>query len=208
MPFEPLWMFAAFSIIAGILVCFWGYRIFKLVLGLAGFLAGAWLFYMVGMHFTGRPGVLTIILTIFGGLIGASLSVFFYYIGLFLVGALGGWHLGMLIAGATWTALVLAVPIALAVVGGILAIFFQKLVVVVSTAFFGAWGIVAGGFYFLGSGLFPADLFMRPVPALESLRAMNPLFVLVWFALAAAGLVYQYRYPGRYAAGGPARDGS
>jgi len=140
---------AAVSILAGILICFWGYRIFKVMLGIAGFIAGAWLFFMIGIHFTGHAGILTVILTIFGGLIGASLSVAFYFIGVFLIGALGGWHIGLLIAGATGAVFLLVIPIVLAVIGGILAIFFQRLIVTISTAFIGAWGVVAGGFFFL-----------------------------------------------------------
>jgi len=208
MPFEPTRMFAAAAIIVGIVVCFWGYRIFKTMLGLAGFIAGAWLFYLIGMHFTGHAGVLTVIVTIFGGLIGASLSVVFYFVGLFLIGALGGWHIGMLIAGATGAVAIMVLPLALAAAGGILAIFFQKLIVVVSTSVYGAWGLVAGGFFILGSGLLPADPLRDPALAVKNLRGMNPLFALVWLAFALAGLVYQYRWPGRHAAGGraPGKD--
>lgn len=197
---------AAVSVLAGVLICFWGYRIFKVMLGIAGFIAGMWLFYLIGLHFTGHVGILTVILMIFGGLIGASLSVAFYFIGVFLVGALGGWHLGLLIAGATGTVFLLVIPIALAVIGGILAIFFQRLIVTASTAFIGSWGVVAGGFYFLGSGLPPVDLFRRPSLMIETLQRMNPLFVLVWLVLAIAGMVYQYRFPGRHADGGTARE--
>lgn len=197
---------AAVSVLAGVLICFWGYRIFKVMLGIAGFIAGVWLFYLIGMHFTGRLGILTAILMIFGGMIGASLSVAFYFIGVFLVGALGGWHLGLLIAGATGTVFLLVVPIVLAALAGILALFFQRLIVTGSTAFIGAWGVVAGGFFLLGSGLPPVDLFSRPAALVETLKEMNPLFVLVWLVLAIAGTAYQYRFGGRRAAPRPAGE--
>jgi hypothetical protein len=197
---------AAVSVLAGVLICYWGYRIFRVMLGIAGFIAGMWLFYLVGVHFTGHAGVLTIVLMIFGGLIGASLSVAFYFIGVFLIGALGGWHVGLLIAGATGTVFLLVIPIVLAVIGGILAIFFQRLIVTVSTAFIGAWAVVAGGFYLLGSGMPPVELFSRPSQMIATLRGMNPLFVLVWLVLAVTGIVYQYRFPGRRVRGGAGRD--
>jgi hypothetical protein len=197
---------AAVSVLAGVLICYWGYRIFKVMLGIAGFIAGMWLFYLIGMQFTGHVGALTVILMIFGGLLGASLSVAFYYIGVFLIGALGGWNLGLLIAGATGTVFLLVIPIVLAVIGGILAIFFQRLIVTVSTAFLGAWGVVAGGFYLLGSGMAPVDLFRSPSLMIESLRRMNPLFVLVWLVLAVTGIVYQYRFPGRRLSSRAGRD--
>ena len=82
--FESQRAFAIFSIIGGAIICFWGYRLFKVVLGIAGFIAGAALFYHFGAQYTAKMIVL-VILAIFGGLIGASLSMAFYYVGLFLL---------------------------------------------------------------------------------------------------------------------------
>ena len=75
--FESYRTFAIFSIIAGIIICFWGYRLFKAVLGVAGFIAGSVLFYHFGAQYTSNMVVL-VILAIFGGLIGASLSCLLY----------------------------------------------------------------------------------------------------------------------------------
>ena len=141
--FESQWVFSIFSIIAGVIVCFWGYRIFKVVLGIAGFIAGAVLFYYFGAHYTANMIVL-MILAIFGGLIGASFSVAFYYIGLFLLGALAGWQLGFLIATAINIEFVIIIPIITAMIAGILACFLQKPVIIISTALIGAWSVVTG----------------------------------------------------------------
>ena len=65
--FESQQAFAIFSIIVGVIVCFWGYRLFKVVLGIAGFIAGAALFYHFGAQYTERMIVL-VILALFGGL--------------------------------------------------------------------------------------------------------------------------------------------
>lgn len=189
--FESQRAFAIFSIIVGAIICFWGYRLFKVVLGIAGFIAGAALFYHFGAQYTANM-ILLVILAIFGGMIGASLSMAFYYVGLFLLGALAGWQLGFLIATAVNIELVIIIPIAAAVITGILACFFQKPIIIVATALIGAWSVVTGGFYFFGTGIIPTDLFRDPFMLIESLRETNPVVILAWIVLSIAGIIFQF----------------
>jgi MFS family permease len=189
--FESYKTFAIFSIVAGVIVCFWGYRLFKAVLGLAGFVVGAAIFYNFGAHYTGNMIVLVIV-AIFGGLVGASLSLAFYYVGLFLLGALAGWQLGFLIAVAVNIEFVVIIPIIAALIAGILACFFQRPVVTVATAVIGAWSVVTGGFYFFGTGIIPTDLFREPLMLVNSLRDTNPVVVLAWIVLSIAGMIFQF----------------
>jgi hypothetical protein len=189
--FESQRSFAILSIVVGVIVCFWGYRLFKAVLGIAGFIAGAVLFYYFGAHYTANNVVL-VILAIFGGLIGASLAMAFYYVGIFLLGALAGWQIGFLIASAFNFELVVIIPIIAAIMAGILACLFQKPVIIISTALIGAWSVVTGGFYFLGSGIIPTDLFRDPVMLIDSLRDANPVVVLAWLILSIAGMIFQF----------------
>jgi len=189
--FESQQAFAIFSIIAGAIICFWGYSLFKVVLGIAGFIAGAALFYHFGAQYTANMVVL-VILAIFGGMIGASLSMAFYYVGLFLLGALAGWQLGFLISTAVNIELVIIIPIAAAVIVGILACFFQKPVIIVATALIGAWSVVTGGFYFFGTGIIPTDLFRDPFMLIDSLRETNPVVILAWIVLSIAGMIFQF----------------
>ncbi len=195
--FESQQAFAIFSIIAGVIVCFWGYRLFKVVLGIAGFIAGATLFYHFGAHYTANMIVL-VILAVFGGMIGASLSMAFYYVGLFLLGALAGWQIGFLAATVINIELVIIIPIVAAVIAGILACFFQKPIIIAATALIGAWSVVTGGFYFFGTGIIPTDLFRDPFMLVESLRETNPVVVFAWIVLSIAGMIFQFssREPG------------
>jgi hypothetical protein len=185
--FESQHAFAILSIVAGIIICFWGYRIFKVALGIAGFIAGAVLFFNFGSIYTANMIVL-VILAVFGGLIGASLSVAFYFIGLFLLGALAGWQLGFMIAAALNTEFLIVIPIIAALAAGVIACFLQKPVIVLSTALIGAWGVVTGGFHFFGAVLAPGDLFIL----FEGLRGTNPVVVLAWVVLAIAGMIFQF----------------
>ena len=202
--FESQRSFAIFSIIAGVIVCFRGYRIFKVMLGIAGFIAGAALFYHFGAHYTVNMIVL-VILAIFGGLIGASLSVAFYYIGLFLLGALAGWQLGFLISTAINIEFIIIIPIIAAVIIGIIACFVQRPIIIVSTALIGAWSVVTGGFYFFGTGIIPTDLFRDPFMLVESLRETNPVVILAWIALSLAGMIFQFSTSGQRKAGEKAK---
>jgi hypothetical protein len=191
--FESQRSFAIFSIIVGIIVCFWGYRIFKVVLGIAGFIAGAVLFYHFGAQYSANMIVLAI-LAIFGGMIGAALAVAFYYIGLFLLGALAGWQLGFLLATAVNIEFIIIIPIIAAVIAGILACFVQKPIIIISTALIGAWSVVTGGFYFFGSGIIPTDLFRDPFMLIDSLRETNPVVILAWIGLSIAGMIFQFSW--------------
>ncbi len=201
--FESQRAFAIFSIIAGVIICFRGYRLFKVVLGIAGFIAGAALFYHLGAQYTANMIVL-VILTIFGGMIGASLSMAFYYVGLFLLGALAGWQIGFLMSTAINMEFIIIIPIVAAVIAGFLACFFQKPIIIAATALIGAWSVVTGGFYFFGTGIIPIDLFRDPFMLVESLRETNPVVILAWIVLSIAGMIFQFscREPGMSGAKG------
>src|SRR5262245_26403155 len=97
-------------VIGGALSCFAGYRLFKVVLGLYGFLLGAML--ASSMFAAGGPfGMLAAALV--GGIAGALTLMFAYFVGIALVGA----GLGALIAHAGWSALQSGEPPALLVIG-------------------------------------------------------------------------------------------
>src|SRR3982750_3856882 len=86
---------AILLVLGGALSCFAGYRLFKLVLGIYGFILGAMLASsMMGVsHTTGM-----IVAGLVGGIAGALLLVFAYFIGIALVGA----GLGALVAHVGW----------------------------------------------------------------------------------------------------------
>jgi hypothetical protein len=135
-------------ILGGALACFAGYRLFRIVLGIYGFILGAMLASsLVGVSNTAAM----MIAVIAGGLIGAALLVFAYYAGLALVG--GG--LGALIAHLTWTQVstgdppLLVVGLA-AVAGAVVGMLLQRYMIVVGTAFGGAWTMIIGAINAVG----------------------------------------------------------
>jgi hypothetical protein len=140
---------AILLVLGGALSCFAGYRLFKVVLGIYGFILGA-LLASSTMGVTNTTGM--IVAALVGGIAGALLLMFAYFIGIALVGA----GLGALVAHVAWSSVgkggdppAVAVVV-LSVVGSVGAMFLQRYVIVVATAFGGAWTVIVGGLAIAG----------------------------------------------------------
>ena len=133
---------AILLVLGGALSCLAGYRLFKIVLGIYGFVLGAML-ASSAMGVTNTTGM--IVASLIGGVCGALLLMFAYFVGIALVGA----GLGALIAHVAWSGVGTGDPPAVAVVvlsiaGSIAAMFLQRYVIIVATAFGGAWTVIVG----------------------------------------------------------------
>ncbi len=129
-------------VIGGALSCFAGYRLFKIVLGIYGFVLGAMLASSM-MGVSNTTGM--ILAALAGGVAGALLLMFAYFIGIAQVGA----GLGALVAHVGWGYVRPGDPpavaiIVLAVAGSLGAMLLQRYVIVVATAFGGAWTMIVG----------------------------------------------------------------
>jgi hypothetical protein len=135
-------------LLSGALTCFAGYRLFRVVLAIYGFIVGA----MMASSMMGISNTAGMILAaLLGGIAGALILVFAYFVGIALVGA----GLGALIAHVGWSAMRAEDPpagaiILMAVVGAIAAMVLQRYVIIVSTAFGGAWTILVGSLALAG----------------------------------------------------------
>jgi hypothetical protein len=134
--------------LSGALTCFAGYRLFTIVLGIYGFILGAMVASSV-MGVTNTSGM--IVAALAGGIAGALILVFAYFIGIALVGA----GLGALVAHVGWGYVRSGDPpaglvIVLSIFGAIGAMLLQRYVIIVSTAFGGAWTVIVGGLEAVG----------------------------------------------------------
>ena len=135
-------------LVGGLLSCFAGYRIFRLVLGIYGFILGA-LFTssMVGAVSTGCM----ILAAIAGGGAGALILIFAYFLGVALLGA----GVGAFAAHLIWAAFArephLFMVIVFAVAGALGALALQRYVIVGATSFGGAWTMIVGAFALAGT---------------------------------------------------------
>src|SRR5437764_11731925 len=115
---------AILLVVGGAIACFAGYRLFRTVLGIYGFLLGA-LMASSMMGSTNTAGM--VLAAIVGGVVGAIVLTFAYFVGIALIGA----GLGALVAHVVWTQSRPTDPpalfiIALAVLGAIGAMVLQR----------------------------------------------------------------------------------
>jgi hypothetical protein len=130
-------------VLGGALACFAGYRLFRTVLGIYGFILGAMLASSM-MGASNTTGM--IVAALVGGVAGALILVFAYFVGIALVGA----GLGALVAHVGWGYVHTGDPpavavIVLAIAGSLGAMLLQRYVIIVATAFGGAWTVIVGG---------------------------------------------------------------
>src|SRR5687767_278516 len=88
---------AIILVLGGLLSCFAGFRVFRVVLGIYGFIIGA----LLASSFMGAEQKMWMVLAaVGGGLIGALVLIAAYFIGVALIGGL----IGALLANMIWAA--------------------------------------------------------------------------------------------------------
>ncbi|HEY3288676.1 MAG TPA: DUF4203 domain-containing protein [Anaerolineae bacterium] len=198
---------ALVAIVLGIIACFFGYRVFRIMFTIVGFIAGAMLGVALAGNLTLIPGQETLLRIIFGlvgGLIGAALAWFLYVVGVFLSGAGIGATIGASIALALSAdaTVQLILTIIFAVIVGVIAVALQKLFIILATAFGGAQLVISGGSQLLNGGT-TVNMF-NPMALLQpgAAQAMPTTYVLVlagWLVLGMAGVLVQYLITSRVA---------
>lgn len=176
-------------VLLGVLICFFGYRMVKFVLAVAGFILGA--SFVAGFGFTltdGKEIVVILIAAVAGGLIVGALFLFLYSAGVFLIGAIFGILLFSGIIGFVNSNTSPILYILPALVGGILALLLQKFMIILITSFTGAWVSVMAVLYFISSDFSPFRLeFIDRLGENQTYR-----IVFSWLALAVLGFITQY----------------
>jgi Domain of unknown function (DUF4203) len=132
---------AILLVVGGLLSCFAGYRIFRLVLGIYGFILGA---LLASSAIGTDQGFWMIVAAVAGGLIGALILILAYFVGVALLGA----GIGAFLANVIWASLGrephVFIVILFAVSAALGALALQRYVIIGSTAFGGAWTAIVG----------------------------------------------------------------
>lgn len=190
---------AAILLVAGGLVALVaGYRVFRAVLGIYGFILGA--FVATSAMGTSDTGWL-IATALIGGLIGALIFIAAYFIGVALIGA----GLAAIAVNLIWGQLAGGAPPALAIiiaaiVGALASLSLQRYVIIVGTAFGGAWTLLVGGLAMAGNGAAQAAASAATErPDVWVLYPMNPApgewwVPVAWIVLGLIGVFIQLRY--------------
>jgi Domain of unknown function (DUF4203) len=182
-------------LVSGLMACVAGYRLLKYVLALFGFILGG---LAASSVFGANETTYMAVAFVVGGVAGAIIMVAASFIGVALVGA----GLGAAVVTLAWTRLPGEphpyVVILASVAGAWLATWLQRYVVVVGTAFGGAWAVIVGGLAVLGdkaklaaaaAGNVWVPYPMQPAPG----QAWVPW---AWIALGLVGVFLQLRVTG------------
>jgi hypothetical protein len=138
---------AAIFLVGGIVACFFGYRLFRIVLAIFGFIIGAGLASsLFGVSDTWAMVAAWVV----GGLVGAAVLMAAYFVGVALVGA----SLGATVANVFFAAgdrdPQFVVVVVCAVIGAIASMYLQRYFIIVGTAFGGAWTMIVGALAVIG----------------------------------------------------------
>ena len=139
---------AVVLLVGGIIACFFGYRLFRIVLAIFGFILGALAASsVVGVSDTGPM----LIAAAVGGLVGAGLLIAAYFVGVAVVGAgLGAVVANLFSSFSNRDPHVLAVVLC-AIAGAVGAMYLQRYFIIVGTAFGGAWTLIVGAMALVGN---------------------------------------------------------
>jgi hypothetical protein len=141
---------AVLFLAGGVLACFLGYRVFRLVLAIYGFVLGALIATSV---LAPVESSWTLVTAVVGGVAGAAILILAYFVGVAFVGA----AIAALLVHLAWTRIggephPLIVILA-CVLGALASMSVQRYVIVFGTAFAGAWTALAGLLILMGNRL-------------------------------------------------------
>ncbi len=180
---------AVILLVGGLLSCFAGYRVFRVVLGIYGFILGA----LLESSAVGAEQTIWMVgAAVVGGLIGALILIAAYFVGVALIGA----GMGAAVAHLLWSSMGrepgMIVVIVLSILGALGALWMQRYVIIVATAFGGAQTAIVGGVALMGNTA-AADAAAR---AVYRVYPLDPLpatqwDLVAWLVLGLAGVVVQ-----------------
>lgn len=179
----------------GLLACFLGYRLLRVLLAVYGFVGGV----MVATLFTDELTTWVAVLVIVGGgLIGSVLSFAAYLAGVALAGA----ALAAFVVNAVWARVegepIFWVVLAVCLAGALVSLALRRYVIIVGTSFGGAWSAIVGGLALAGNTAAVAGA-SGDVSQLYPLVSANGHmgFVLGWVGLGALATLIQLRATSR-----------
>ena len=184
---------AVVLVLSGLLACFAGYRLFRVVLAIYGFILGA----AIASSIMGPgEGTAMIVGAVVGGLAGALLLNLAYFVGVALIGAAAG----ALLLHAVWARFGtgdphVALVVGCAILGAVIATNLQRWVIILATAFGGAWTLIVGASALMG------DRAAKVAAVAKDVWVFYPLnlepgrrwLLAVWIVLGIVGVVAQGR---------------
>jgi Domain of unknown function (DUF4203) len=139
---------AAILLAGGIISCFFGYRLFRTVLAIFGFIFGG----MIASSLFGISDTTMLLLAwVAGGLVGAFILIVAYFVGVALMGAALGATIAHLVFSTGGRDPRVIVVVLFAIAGAISATYLQRYFIIVGTAFGGSWTMIVGAMALVGN---------------------------------------------------------
>jgi hypothetical protein len=191
------------AVAIGLAFCFWGFRLFLILLPIWGFFVG----FMLGAQGTtallGEAFLATTLGWVIGFLLGllfAVLSYLYYWIAVILLGGALGYSLtiGLFewlnLNAEGWVALIAGLVVGAIFAVGFFILHMPAVLVIVATAIGGAFATIAG--VAIGLGLIPYQAMQYGILGSYSVSDMGWIGVIAAIVLAFAGGIYQSRMVG------------
>ena len=177
-------------LVGGTVSCFFGYRLFRIVLAIFGFTLGALAASSIfGVSDTGPMLAAAVV----GGLIGAGILIAAYFLGVALIGAgLGAVAANLFFAAGDRDPHFL-VLVFLSMAGAAAAMYLQRYFIIVGTGFGGAWTMIVGAMALIGN---PRALAAAAAGDVWVAYPLNPApeqqwVPIAWLAIGAVGTAVQ-----------------
>ena len=138
---------AAILLAGGVISCFFGYRLFRTVLAIFGFVLGGMLASSV---FGVSNTTMMLVAWVLGGLVGAFILIFAYFLGVALAGAAIGAALANVMFSIGNRDPRALIVILFSITGAIAAMYLQRYFIIVFTAFGGAWTMIVSEMALVG----------------------------------------------------------
>jgi hypothetical protein len=188
-------LFAVLFVVLGLVNCFAGYRVFRFMVAVYGFIVGAVIGARIAGNLTDQV-LLQAVGGLAGGVLGAALLAILYFVAVFIIGAVAGALLANLIGTAVGAVLPLWAVLLVAAIAGILALAFQRTVIILVTASGGSWAAVhSSATLAVGQTATVRSLIGRELIASQG-TVIWLILLIAWFVLAIAGAVVQFRTAG------------
>jgi len=134
-------------LVGGAVACFFGYRLFRVVLAISGFILGA---AAASSLFGASDTTWMLGAALVGGLVGMALLYAAYFVGVAIMGAGLGALFANLVFSATGRESQFVIVLLASVVGAIASMYLQRYFIITGTAFGGAWTMIVGAMAVLG----------------------------------------------------------
>lgn len=195
MPIElqtiPFALIALIVMGIGFLNCFFGFRVIRSAFALWGVAAGIY----IGLTLmpAGDTTLTTLlIVAVIGGIIGGVIFVILYLIGAVAIGVALGFTLSLVVMRFLGMEPNLIINVIFAMLFGFMALFLNRMFIIISTAFAGASAIVLAG-----AALFYDQASLLNMESgnavLEEAQALPPFLWILWILLGLIGMFVQFR---------------